>query len=202
MSKMTPVQLGQKLGLPAESIEALRNFKIPEETAARLKDAFGKGPEAFEAEARREENADLLVLALYLRWAMDTHFVYAIRGIDWDIFFDTFRDMTDACVEFTKQTGKPGLKNWAWIGYAIKMELFRLGKLEFRPNVLNAELAMDGEVYPAGTKVLEVYFPVGETLDDETVDDSLAWGKEFFSRYYRQEYELFLCHSSFYRSAM
>ena len=202
MSKMTPLQLGQKLDLPTETIEALRNFVVPEETAVRLKEAFGKGPEVFETEARREPDSDLLVLALYLRWAMDTHFMYAIRGISWDIFFDTFRDLTLAGREFTKQTGKPGLKNWAWIGYAIKMQLFRLGSLQFRPNVLEAELAMDGEVYPAGTKVLEVYFPLGETLDDEAVEESLALGKEFFSRYYRQEYELFLCHSSFYRSAM
>lgn len=202
MSKMSPLQLGQKLKLPAVSIEALKNFVIPEETAARLKEAFQKGPEVFEAEARREENADLLVLGLYLRWAMDTHFVYAIRGMNWDIFFDTFRDLTEAAAEFTEQTGKAGLKNWAWIGYAIKMELFRLGKLEFRSNILRSELEMNGETYPAGTKVLEVYFPMGESLDDEAVEENLTRGKEFFSRYYRQEYELFLCHSSFYRSVM
>lgn len=202
MSKMSPLQLGLKLNLPAESIAALKNFVVSEETAVRLKEAFGKGPEVFEAEARKEENADLLVLALYLRWAMDTHFLYAIRGMNWDIFFATFRDMTQAAREFTEQTGKPGLKNWAWIGYAIKMQLFRLGKLQFRPNVLRSALEMNGEVYPAGTKVLEVYFPTGETLDDEAVEENLARGKEFFSNYYRQEYELFECHTSFYRSAM
>lgn len=200
MSKMSPLQLGQKLNLPAVSLEALKDYVIPEETAGRLKEAFGKGPEIFEMEARKEENSDLLVLALYLRWSMDTHFMYAIRGMNWDIFFETFRDLTQAAAEFTAQTGKPGLKNWAWIGYAIKMQLFRLGKLQFRSNVLESELEMNGETYPAGTKVLEVYFPVGESLDDEAVEENLTRGKEFFSRYYRQEYELFLCHSSFYRS--
>lgn len=199
MSKMSPLQLGQKLNLPAVSLEALKNFIIDEAVAARLKEAFAKGPEAFETEARKEENADLLVLALYLRWSMDTHFMYAIRGMNWDIFFDTFRDFTRAAEEFTARTGEPGLNNWTWIGYAIKMQLFRLGRLQFRGSTLDSALEMNGEIYPAGTKVLEVYFPLGESLDDEALDENLERGKTFFSRYYRQDYELFLCHSSFYR---
>ena len=80
------------------------------------------------------------------------------------------------------------------------MQLFRLGKLEFRPNVLKEELMMEGQNYPAGTKVLEVWFPGDESLDDDTIEETLARGKEFFETYYRQEYEIFLCHSSFYRS--
>ena len=131
---------------------------------------------------------------------MDTHFLYAIRGIDWSIFFDTFRDLTDSCRDFYERTGKAGLNNWEWIGLAIKMQLFRLDKLEFRPNELMEALVMDGGTYGAGTKVLEVYFPTGESLDDDIIENNLSWGKEFFDRYYRQEYELFLCHSSFYRS--
>ena len=105
----------------------------------------------------------------------------------------------DVCAYYDR-TGKAGLNHWEWIGLAIKMQLFRLGKLEFRPNMLKEELVMDGQAYPVGSKVLEVWFPAEESLDDETVEETLAYGKDFFETYYRQEYELFLCHSSFYRS--
>lgn len=199
MSKMTPLELARKLGLPKEALEALQTLEISDQTAAKLKEAFQQGPKVFEIAARQEPDSDLLVLGLYLRWAMDAHFLYAIRGMSWDIFFDTFRDLTENARDFTEQTGKAGLKNWEWIGYAIKLELFRLGKLEFRPIVLKEEMSLGGEVYAPGTKVLEVYFPVGESLEGDAVEESLARGKEFFQRYYRQEYELFLCHSSVYR---
>ena len=200
MSKMSPLDLARKLRLPNEVINQLAGLQIPEETATRLQEAFRQDAKVFEIAAREYENSDLLVLGLYLRWAMDAHFIYAIRGMDWNIFFDTFRDLTKSCEEFYERTGKAGLNHWEWIGLAIKMQLFRLGKLEFRPNVLKEELVMEGQAYPAGSKVLEVWFPSDESLDDETVEETLARGKEFFETYYRQEYELFLCHSSFYRS--
>ena len=200
MSKMSPLDLARKLRLSREVIEQLSAFTVPEETATRLQEAFRQDPKVFEIAAREYENSDLLVLSLYLRWAMDTHFLYAIRGMDWGIFDATFRDLTECCQDFFDRTGKAGLNHWEWIGLAIKMQLFRLGKLEFRPNVLKEELTMEGQSYPAGTKVLEVWFPSNESLDDETIEETLARGKEFFEIYYRQEYEIFLCHSSFYRA--
>ena len=200
MSKMSPLDLARKLRLPDAVIKELSAYRVPEDVAARLKELFSQDAKVFEIAAREYENSDLLVLSLYLRWAMDAHFIYAIRGMDWNIFFDTFRDLTKSCEEFYERTGKAGLNHWEWIGLAIKMQLFRLGKLEFRPNVLKEELVMEGQAYPAGSKVLEVWFPSDESLDDETVEETLARGKEFFETYYRQEYELFLCHSSFYRS--
>ena len=200
MSKMSPLDLARKLRLPDAVIRELASYRVPEDAAARLKELFSQDAKVFEIAAREYENSDLLVLSLYLRWAMDAHFIYAIRGMDWGIFFDTFKDMTKSVQDFYDRTGKAGLNHWEWIGLAIKMQLFRLGKLEFRPNVLKEELVMDGQAYPAGSKVLEVWFPAEESLDDETVEETLARGKEFFEIYYRQEYELFLCHSSFYRS--
>ena len=200
MSKMSPLDLARKLRLPREVINQLSNFVVSEETALKLQEAFRQDSKVFEIAAREYENSDLLVLSLYLRWAMDTHFLYAIRGMDWGIFDATFKDLTDSCQDFYDRTGKAGLNNWEWIGLAIKMQLFRLGKLEFRPNVLQEELMMDDRTYPAGTKVLEVWFPGNESLDDDTIEETLARGKEFFEIYYRQEYEVFLCHSSFYRS--
>lgn len=193
MSKMTPLQLAQKLDLPEVSIEALRNFKIDEATAARLKSAFQEGPEAFEAAVRQEPDADVLVLALYMRWGMDTHYMYAIRGMLWDIFFDTFKDLTLWSHAFTEETGKPGLKHWAWCAKAIQMKVFRLGRLEFEPDTLSEDLVVGEALYPAGTRVLNVHIPAGEKLSPEAVEDSLGQALPFFRMYYRQEYELLRC---------
>ncbi|MBO4938948.1 MAG: DUF5596 domain-containing protein [Oscillospiraceae bacterium] len=195
MSKMSPLQLGQKLNLPAVSIEALKNFKVSEETAARLKAAFQSSQEEFEAEARKEPEADLLVLALYLRWSMDAHFLYAIRGMSWDIFFDTFRDLTIWANAFTEETGRPGLKEWGWCGRAIRMQLFRLGRLQFQEESLASDIVLGDETFPAGTKVLQVHIPAGEPLTPEAVEESLGRAQSFFRTYYRQKYELFCCRS-------
>ena len=185
MSKMSPLDLARKLRLPDAVIKELSAYRVPEDVAARLKELFSQDAKVFEIAAREYENSDLLVLSLYLRWAMDAHFIYAIRGMDWNIFFDTFKDMTKSVQDFYDRTGKAGLNHWEWIGLAIKMQLFRLGKLEFRPNVLKEELVMDGQAYPVGSKVLEVWFPADESLDDETVEETLAYGKDFFETYYR-----------------
>lgn len=195
MSKMTPLQLAQKLNLPAVSIEALKDFEISEETAARLKEAFREGPEVFVREARKEPDADLLVLALYLRWGMETHYMYAIRGMDWGIFFDTFKDLTIWAEAFTRETGRPGLKEWEWCGRAIKMQLFRLGRLQFQSEQLPCDVEVGGERYPAGTRVLQVHIPAGEPLTPEAVEESLGRAQSFFRIYYRQEHELFCCRS-------
>ena len=195
MSKMTPLQLAAKLNLPAVSLEALRNYKIPEETAARLKKVFRENPEAFEQEARKEPDADLLVLALYLRWAMDTHFEYAIRGMNWDIFFDTFKDFTIWTHAFTKETGRPGIAQWAWCGSSIKLQLFRLGRLQFRSGALEQDVVLGEDRYEAGTPVLEVHIPAGEPLTPEAVEESLGRAQWFFRTYFRREHELFTCRS-------
>ena len=83
MSKMSPLDLARKLRLPREVIEQLSAFTVAEETATRLQEAFRQDPKVFEIAAREYDNSDLLVLSLYLRWAMDTHFLYAIRGMDY-----------------------------------------------------------------------------------------------------------------------
>ncbi|MBQ7801588.1 MAG: DUF5596 domain-containing protein [Oscillospiraceae bacterium] len=195
MSKMTPLQLGQKLKLPAVSIEALQKFVIPEETVDRLKELFQKDPALFEQEARKEPDADLLVLALYLRWAMDTHYMYAIRGMDWEIFFDTFRDFTLWAGDFTEKTGRPGIGAWDWCGRLIKMRVFRLGRLEFEPDTLAEPLQVGEDCYPVGTRVVNVYIPGGEDTVLEAEEEALERAQQFFRMYYRQDYELFRCRS-------
>ena len=202
MSKMSPLQLAQKLKLPEVSIEALRNYKLDEKVAARLKAAFQEGPEVFEAEVRKEPEADVLVLALYMKWGMDTHYMYAIRGMLWDIFFDTFEDLTLWAKAFTDETGKPGLKHWEWCAKAIKMKVFRLGRLEFEPDTLQEELTVGETIYPADTRVLNVHIPAGGKLTPEAVEDSLGQALSFFRMYYRQEYELLRCRSWLLSPAM
>lgn len=193
MSKMSPLQLAQKLKLPEITIEALRNYKLDENVATRLKAAFQEGPEVFEAEVRKEPDADLMVLALYMKWGMDTHYMYAIRGMLWDIFFDTFEDLRLWAEAFTAETGKPGLKHWAWCAKAIKMKVFRLDRLEFEPDVLQEDLKVGETTYAAGTKVLNVHIPAGEKMTPEAVEESLSQALPFFRMYYRQEYELLRC---------
>lgn len=51
-----------------------------------------------------------------------------------------------------------------WVAKSIRMELFRLGRLQFEPFILNQKLAQKYHL-PSGEKVLNVHIPAGEKLD-------------------------------------
>lgn len=191
MAALSHIQLGSELGLSDAAMEALSGLRIPEDRAAGLKTAFEEDFSRFEAEIRREENPELLVLGLYLRWAEDTWDRYVTRGISREIFLDTFRDLAIWADAFERENGRPGLGEWGWCGRSVKMELFRLGRLQFQPDCLPEALEAEGERYEAGTPVLQVHIPAGEKLTPEAVAEALGRAKGFFGG----AYELFICRS-------
>jgi len=88
-----------------------------------------------------------LAVCCYLSVA--AHEQYKERGISDRIYFDTFKDLTIWAKVCYDLYGVWGLKESAWLAQHIKLNLFRLGRLQFLPNetALTVHIPDDGRLY-------------------------------------------------------
>lgn len=179
--------------LPEITRAALENLPLPADEAA-LRDLFFRSPSVFNRTVPQDDNG-LTVLKLYLHWLPAMRARYEALGIPQAVYEDNLKDIALWCEDFTRKTGMPGIKQWPWVGKSLRLELFRLGRLQFEPAVLEEEIVHDGQVYPIGTPVLCVHIPAGEPLDPAAVLDSFRQAEDFFPRYFGQSYPLFICYS-------
>ena len=177
--------------LPEITRAALENTPLPADEAT-LRDLFSRDPEAFNRTVPQEDNG-LTVLKLYLHWLGDMRARYEALGIPQGIYEANLKDVTLWCEDFTEKTGQPGIKEWRWIGKSLRLELFRLGRLQFEPTALEEEIIHNGQVFPIGTPVLSVHIPAGEPLNPAAALDSFRQAEAFFPRYLGTSYPLFIC---------
>ena len=179
--------------LPDITRTALEALSLPADEAA-LRDLFFRDPQTFNRIVPQEDNG-LTVLNLYLHWLKEMHARYEALGIPHSIYEDNLMDITLWCEDFTAKTGLPGIKQWPWVGKSLRLELFRLGRLQFEPTALEEEIVHDGQVYPIGTPVLSVHIPASEPLNPAAALDSFRQATDFFPRYFGKSYPLFICYS-------
>ncbi len=79
--------------------------------------------------------------------------------------------------------------------HLLRMEVIRLGRLEYQPCILAHDILYGDISVSAGTQILEVHIPAGESLCQKIVLESFAAAVSFFDRYYHVHYEWFHCHS-------
>lgn len=179
--------------LPDITRDALASISLPPNEPA-LHELFFSDPEEF-ARAVPQEDHGLAVLKLYLHWLPEMQARYDALGIPPHMYQDNLTDISLWCADFTAKTGLPGIRQWAWVGKSLRMELFRLGRLQFEPTCLEQDITHSGTVYPAGTPVLNVHIPAGEPLDPAAAMDSFRQAEDFFPRYFGASYPLFVCFS-------
>lgn len=105
------------------------------------------------------------------------------------------RDISIWCNDYLQKHGSPGFREWAWIGRSLRLEVIRIGRLQFEPSRLLRAVSLEDYVFPVGTPVLEVHIPAGEPLDIAGVQTSFALAPQFFRTYSGTTYSLFHCHS-------
>ena len=179
--------------LPEITRAALENTPLPADEAT-LRDLFFRSPSAFNRTVPQDDNGPT-VLKLYLHWLGDMRARYEALGIPQGIYEANLKDVTLWCEDFTEKTGQPGIKEWRWVGKSLRLELFRLGRLQFEPTALDEEIVHNGQVFPIGTPVLSVHIPAGEPLDPAAALDSFRQAEDFFPRYFGIRYPLFICYS-------
>ena len=113
---------------------------------------------------------------------------YRRRGLDESLWLETMGDIAIWCGNCEHRLGQPGLEKLDWLQYHFRLELFRLGRLQFQmtpltpPDWVAPEALADGGLR-AGQPVLNVHIPQGEPLDPEACGRSLAASGRFFGAY-------------------
>lgn len=187
MERMTVWELVEALGLPEAAGKALAAVQYPDMkkwTRELLED-----PERVRAVAGRD--GGLFALGLCLEGALAAKDRYEDLGLPEQVFRDGIRDIALWTWDHWDKHGRPGLAEWEWVSNTLRLKVFRLGRLQFEPRVLEREIPG----YPAGTAVLEVHIPAGEPLEPEEVKKSLEEAPGFFRTYFQKEFSLFHCHS-------
>ncbi len=135
----------------------------------------------------------LMKLAVILKAAEKTHFLYKEKGISDKVFEATFTDIKIWC----ENCDNRGLENINWIKNHINFELFRLGRLQFQIfTCSNPALNYSKLPFNKGERVIYVHIPQGEKLDYDECIKSLKSADEFFKKYFPEyNYNFYFCES-------
>lgn len=183
------------IALDPRTLSALEAYSMPNEQSAELKKLFYADFNAFVEQAKQLDDPDLGVLGLCLIWGEDMLARYAGLGIPREIAMDNVRDMQIWSDDYLAKYGRPGFCHWDWVAMSLKLEVIRLGRLQFQPTKLPKDVILNGEMLAAGTDILAVHIPAGEPLAPEAVRDSFLRAPGFFKKYFGSEYEVYHCHS-------
>ena len=189
---MNGFELAQRAGIDARTREAVKAIPLPKDEKE-LRQLFFEQPDQFREYARKMDG--LTVLRLYLEWASETKRRYDALGIAEEIFWDGMKDLALWCDDYLAKHSVPGFAEWDWVGGTLRLEIFRIGRLQFAPGALHEAVVLNGENYPAGTPVLEVHIPAGEALDTDAAEAALRRAPQFFETHFQKTYPLFCCHS-------
>lgn len=152
---------------------------------AEWKDIFYKDEAGFIKQLEQLEDKEQFLLWFYVRLAEELYSDFQQDGIDDQIYYDTFYDITiwyKRC-KLKKGITGIGMEVADWIALSLKRKLYRLGRLQFEPGI--TEIAGKDE------KVLHVHIPEGEKLDIEKCKASFRQAEKFFG----EEYPYFDCES-------
>jgi len=154
-----------------------------------LKDAIDLGHEV----GIHEYTVSLL---LYVCLSKRLGEVYAERGIDESIFFDSVHDLYYKLIECRLVYGINGSFVAPWFSGFYNLTRFGLGRLQFEILATREDVAIGGTLYPTGTKALAVHIPrTGTKLEHESVLESYRLASEFFCSEFEGQPILFRCHS-------
>lgn len=142
---------------------------------------------------RLEQKADHAAWALcfFVAVAGKTFQRYQERQIEETLFFNSLSDISLWCRDYFREHGAYGLSEVSWIAKTMKLRLFRLGRIQFEPQVLQNALVGEKYSFPQGTEYLYVHIPAGSSLLHEDCLHAFQWANSFFD----PKYKLYFCES-------
>ena len=130
-----------------------------------FKELFYEDSKAFFAEADRRTDRERLYLYLYIRMAADLYPAFVEKGISGKVYVDTFYDITIWYNQCVKKKGVPGLVEERWLSLALRMKIFRLGRLQFEPEFFGPEYTIfDCESWLLSPKLQKLLKPDSNIL--------------------------------------
>lgn len=184
-------ELMDRIKMSAEAQKYVCDNLIEDEQYQELKKLFYEDNKQFFDVWIHTDNHLQWILTFSLQTACDVYEIYKENGISDTIFNDTFYDITIWCEECYRKYGFYGLEEAKWIANSINMKLFRLGRLQFEPVMLEEPLIGRDINLAAGSQVLNVHIPAGEKMDYAACLKSFEMAKEFFG----DSYVAYMCDS-------
>ncbi|MBE6895784.1 MAG: hypothetical protein E7477_01680 [Ruminococcaceae bacterium] len=138
------------------------------------------------------------VLTAILMLAEDAKEKYNKMNIPEEIFNDTMADISIWAENYRRKTGYCGIEELGWIMNHLNLDLFAIGRLQFRPSSFyfnnNIQKLFDFDI-KEGEGILEIHIPQGKPLYDEECDMSIKSAPIFFKNYFDYDFNYFTCHS-------
>lgn len=131
------------------------------------------------------------LLYLFVRFAVDAHEVFKLKGISDNVYFDTFSDIRIWCDVCYRDFGVYGIEEYNWLQEHLQLRLYRLGRLQFQLFNFEHDLKVGKVSVKKNQLVLNVHIPEGEPLSPELVDRSFRLARDFF----REVSPIFTCRS-------
>lgn len=190
--KMEIDEVMERIRLPREARQEMIAYAIPQKEYRQWKQYFEENLKTFIEKWKVRTDPYRWALCFYLRLACETYDMYQEKHIEDQVFDQTFYDITIWCEECYKKHNVYGLEEVWWIAQSVQMKLFRLGRLQFEPVILEADI-YDGDTIleSRGKEALNVHIPAGEPLDYDACVDSFKRAEEFFS----EKEQVYVCDS-------
>lgn len=117
-------------------------------------------------------------LVLILSGMLHSYDDYLEKGIPADIYYDTMSDAFVWAELHRRLEGRIGLRETGWLLYHIRLELFRLGRLQFQLDDAPCEFR---EVI-ASDKAIQIHIPdIGPLYESECIA-SIQKAREFYGK--------------------
>jgi hypothetical protein len=196
LNKMNFDILSKKINLNSNAVDVFLNINMQESKYIELKKIFLRDNEEFISKVKTEfGDAYQEFLYLFIRFAIDCHDDYIKKQISDDIYFDTMKDITIWSNNCFFDTGVWGLKEVYWLSEHVKLNIFKLGRLQFQKQLYDKEkfrkpLVINSVEIEEKTDICFVHIPEGESITNGICCKSYELAKEFFNKDL-----LFLCDS-------
>jgi len=121
-------------------------------------------------------------LGFYCYMSQYAYMNFKIRypNINDSIFFETLKDITLSAESCKNKYGYWGIDKIKWISHVIDLNVFRLGRLEFRLRSLDKDYNVGDYFLSKKKVVISVHIPSGDKLNYEDCIKSFKQAYEFF----------------------
>lgn len=179
---MQTEELMTRIRFSAEARRECDAIRISPEQYQKWEQLFDEDFEGFISHWKHRypgNEGDSRLLKFYLMAGCKTYDRYQELHLSDEVFDETFSDLTIWSEVYCQEHGGYGLAEAGWLAKSVKMQLFRLGRLQFEPMLLEEELKGARETIPKGTPVLNVHIPAGEPLEYEACLASFRQAEQF-----------------------
>lgn len=123
-------------------------------------------------------------LAVTLLLAERTKNEYSELGLSETVFWDTMSDIRIWEHNYFVKKGRHGIGELGWLKNHFKLEIFRLGRLQFQKTKLSDPLFKSVNGIRLGESALFVHIPQSEPLAPEKAKSSFLEANRFFETYF------------------